>query len=146
MSAPTFAEARAVLALQPVSDLLGVELVEFSHGYAELRIPVRPTLLQQHGYVHGGVLAFAADNALAFAGGSVLGPSVVTGGLTVDYVRPARGQIIRAVARVIASSSSGAVCHCDVLVSDAGTERLCATAQGSIRVRTTEPTIEVNLR
>ncbi len=146
MSAPTFATARAVLALQPAGDLVGVELVEFSHGYAELRVAVRPALLQQHGYVHSGILAFVADTALAVAGGSVLGSSVETGGLTVDHIRPARGQVVRAVARVVASRATRAVCHCDVLVSDAGTEHLTATAQGTVRLRSTDSPLEADLR
>ena len=88
---PTFVEALAVLALQPFSRLLRAELIEFSTGRAVLRLPVRAALAQQHGQVHGGVVAYVADCAIAFAGGSVLGASVATGGLSLQYVRPASG-------------------------------------------------------
>ncbi len=69
---------RRVLDSQPFSVLLGAELLGFSPGSAELRIPIKAELKQQHGFVHGGVISYAADNALTYAGGSALGPGVVT--------------------------------------------------------------------
>jgi acyl-coenzyme A thioesterase PaaI-like protein len=66
------------LKVQPFSALVGARLASFSEGEAELEVPVREELLQQDGYVHGGVVSFLADNALTFAGGSVLGPRVLT--------------------------------------------------------------------
>ncbi|MEP6773867.1 MAG: PaaI family thioesterase, partial [Polaromonas sp.] len=67
---------REVLGRQPFSALLNAQLDAFAPGLAELSVPVVPGLLQQHGFVHGGVLSYLADNALTFAGGSVLGDSV----------------------------------------------------------------------
>ena len=124
--------ARQVLALQPFSVLLGAELLSFSEGSAELRIPIRADLKQQHGFVHGGVVSYAADNALTYAGGSALGPGVVTSEFKINYVRPAMGEFLVARASVIHAGKNQAVCRCDVYVSDKGTESLCATAQGTI--------------
>ena len=137
---PTFVEALAVLALQPFSELVGAELTAFSTGHAELRVPVRAVLSQQHGLVHGGVLAYAADNAMAFAGGSVLGPAVVMGDLSLQYVRPARGSVVRAVANVVTATGAQAVCRCEVLVAgEEQGELLCAVAQGTVRSLLTTP-------
>ena len=121
-----------VLASQPFSVLMGAELVRFSQGFAELKIPIRPELKQQHSFVHGGVLSYAADNALTFAGGSVLGPAVVTSEFKINYLKPATGNFLVARATVIHFSKSQAVCRCDVFVSNEGRERLCATSQGTI--------------
>ena len=121
-----------ILASQPFSVLMGAELVRFSQGFAELKIPIRPELKQQHGFVHGGVLSYAADNALTFAGGSVLGPAVVTSEFKINYLKPATGNFLVARATVIHFSKSQAVCRCDVFVSNEGRERLCATSQGTI--------------
>jgi uncharacterized protein (TIGR00369 family) len=129
---------RHVLAAQPFSVLVGVELSEFSEGLAELRIAIRPPLMQQHGFVHGGVLSYAADNALTFAGGSVLGRGVVTSEFKINYVRPAIGERLRARASVVHAGKSQAVCRCDVYVAAGAVERLCATAQGTV-VRMSEP-------
>jgi uncharacterized protein (TIGR00369 family) len=123
---------RQVLASQPFSVLLGAELVAFREGSAELKVPLRDELKQQHGFVHGGVISYAADNALTYAGGSVLGPAVVTSEFKINYVRPAMGEFIVARATVIHSGKNQAVCRCDVYVSKGGRESLCATSQGTI--------------
>lgn len=129
----SLADAAQVLAAQPFSVLLGARIVAFGDGAAILELDARDDLRQQNGYLHGGVLAYAADNALTFAGGTVLGAAVLTGGFTIDYLRPARDGTIRAHARVTNASRRQAVCRCDVHAIDAdGTETLCAVAQGTI--------------
>ena len=130
-----FARGRDVLASQPFSVLLGTELLVLEAGRAELRIPIREELAQQHGFVHGGVLSYAADNALTFAGGTALGPAVVTSEFKINYVRPAIGESIVARAVVVHAGRNQAVCRCDVFVFRDGQEILCATAQGTIAVR-----------
>lgn len=121
-----------VLESQPFSRMLGARLTAFSPGQAELRLTITPDMQQQHGFVHGGVLSYAADNALTFAGGSVLGPRVLTAEYKINYLKPARGQELVARASVIGSGSRQAVCRCDLWsLSEAG-EVLCATAVGTI--------------
>lgn len=121
-----------VLAAQPFSALIGAELIQFASGHAEIRIPIVERLKQQHGFVHGGVLSYAADNALTFAGGSVLGPQVVTSEFKINYLRPALGDHLLARAVVVHAGKNQAVCRCDIFVIDEEGERLCATAQGTI--------------
>lgn len=123
---------KQVLAAQPFSVLLGAELLSFSQGGAELKVPIKAELMQQHGFVHGGVISYAADNALTYAGGSVLGPGVVTSEFKINYVRPARGEFVVARATVMHAGKNQAVCRCEVYVSSRGTESLCALAQGTI--------------
>lgn len=126
------ADAERVLAAQPFSVLLGARLVAFGDGEAILELDARDELRQQNGHIHGGVLAYAADNALTFAAGTVLGPTVLTGGFTIDYLRPARNGTLRAHARVTNASRRQAVCRCDIHAIDAdGTATLCAVAQGT---------------
>lgn len=128
----TLESARAILASQPFSVLLGAELTCFGPDLVELCVPVTPRLAQQHGFVHGGVIAYAADNALTFAGGLVLGPAIVTSEFKVNYLRPARAGVLVARASVVHAGKTQAVCRCDVFVRDGGEERLCAVAQGTI--------------
>lgn len=123
---------RQVLAAQPFSVLLGAELLSFSSSSAELKIPIKPELTQQHGFVHGGVISYAADNALTYAGGAVLGPNIVTSEFKINYVRPAQGEYIVARATVVHTGKNQAVCRCEVFTFDQGQEKLCAVAQGTI--------------
>lgn len=121
-----------VLASQPFSVLLGAEVQALSPGRCELILPLRHDLKQQHGFAHGGVLSYLADNALTFAGGTAMGVPVVTGEFKINYIRPAVGE--RLLARAVAehSGKSQAVCRCEVYVLHQGQEKLCAMAQGTI--------------
>jgi uncharacterized protein (TIGR00369 family) len=118
---------------QRFSALLEARLAGLSEGEAVIEVPIREELLQQNGYVHGGVVSYAADNALTFAGGSVLGPAVLTSEYKINYLRPARGETLVARASVVHADKRQAVCRCDVFVAGAGgAETLCAVAQGTI--------------
>ena len=123
-----------VVACQPFSVLLGTRVDALEPGHAELSLPVTPHVLQQHGYVHGGVVSYLADNALTYAGGSLLGDAV-TSEMKINYVRPAVGCTrLVAIASVAAAGRTQAVCRCDVFrESDDGVRVLCAVAQGTIR-------------
>ena len=123
---------RKILAQQPFSVLMGTQVVAFAPGRVELRIPIRPEHLQQHGFVHGGVLSYAADNALTFAGGSALGLQVVTSEYKINYLRPANGESLIARAEIIYAGKTQAVCRCDIFDLKEGQVMLCATAQGTI--------------
>ena len=125
---------QSVLLRQPFSAHLGAELVFFETGRAVLALDVRPEFLQQHGFVHGGVVSYLIDNALTFAGGSVLGESVVTAEYKVNYLRPARGGRLLATATVEGSGTRLAVCRCEVTSVVEGRERRCAVGQGTIVV------------
>ena len=135
MSKVDLAVAQQVLTAQPFSTLLGARLTTFGEGEATLELDIREDLLQQNGFVHGGVLSYAADNTLTFAAGTVVGAGVLTTGFTIDYLRPASGAVLRARAQVVRVGRSRVVCRCDLLVlDDEGTETLCAVAQGTIAV------------
>lgn len=132
--------ARKVLQAQPFSMLLGARLTAFGDGEATLELDIREELRQQYGFVHGGVLGYAADNALTFAAGSVIGAGLITSGFTIDYLRPAAGALLRAHAQVIRAGRTRVVCRCDLSTVDAegGAEKLCAVAQGTIAVMPSE--------
>ena len=121
-----------VLASQPFSRLIGAELVALSPGRCELHVPITEAVQQQHGFVHGGVLSYAADNALTYAGGTALRVPVVTSEFKINYLRPAIGERLIARAEAVHTGKSQAVCRCDVFVLKDGVEKLCAVAQGTI--------------
>lgn len=122
---------RKTLESQPFSKLLGTQLLEFGDGKAVLELKITENLKQQHGFAHGGVLSYLADNCLTFAGGSVLGDSV-TSEYKINYVRPAIGQRLIATAWVQHQGANQAVCKCEVAVTDGETTKIVALAQGTI--------------
>mgnify|MGYP006143709573 FL=1 len=134
------AMGREVLASQPFSQLIGAELVALSPGRCELHVPITEVVKQQHGFVHGGVLSYAADNALTYAGGTALRVPVVTAEFKINYLRPAIGERLIARAEAVHTGKSQAVCRCDVFVVKDGEEKLCAVAQGTIAALPASPT------
>ncbi|WP_296657050.1 PaaI family thioesterase [Paraburkholderia sp.] len=130
--------ARGALHAQPFSVLLGTELTHIGADDLTLRLPVRDELRQQHGFVHGGVISYLADNALTFAGALALGPRVVTGEYKINYLRPALNGTLLARAKVVYAGRQQATCQCSVFVIENGDERLVALAQGTVN-RLSEP-------
>lgn len=124
--------ARGALHAQPFSVLLGTELMHVGVDELTLRLPVREDLRQQHGFVHGGVISYLADNALTFAGALALGPRVVTAEFKINYLRPVLKGTLMARARVVHSARYQATCQCSVYVMENGDERLVAIAQGTV--------------
>lgn len=125
--------AQKVLDSQPFSALVGARITAFGDGAATLEITGREELRQQNGFLHGGVLAYAADNALTFAAGTTLGPAVLTGGFSIQYLRPATGTTLVARAEVVHTGRRQAVARCDLfVVGEDGDEKLCAVAQGTV--------------
>ncbi|CAK7286647.1 MULTISPECIES: PaaI family thioesterase [Streptomyces] len=125
--------AHGIFKAQPFSMFLGAELTSVGPGSAEIRIVNRPEIQQQHGFVHGGVLGYLADNALTFAGGLALGGDALTAEYKINYVRPAVGDQVVARAEATVTTRRQAVCQCSVyVVSEQGEEQLVALAQGTI--------------
>jgi acyl-coenzyme A thioesterase PaaI-like protein len=80
-------QARAALASQPFSRLLGAQLNSFGPDGVELKVPVRPAHRQQHGFAHGGVLGFAIDQPVI----GTLAGTLVGAGLTAFVIARSSG-------------------------------------------------------
>lgn len=123
---------KTILAAQPFSVLMKTELISLKPGKVELKTPITPEVKQQYGFVHGGVLGYAADNALTFAGATALGVPCVSSEYKINFVRPALGDYLLARAEAVYTGRTQSVCRCDIYVVKDGNEKLCATAQGTI--------------
>ncbi|MBX6421584.1 MAG: PaaI family thioesterase [Nevskia sp.] len=140
MSAALLELGRQVLATQGFSRLLGTELSAWDERGVRLELAIDDRLSQQNGYVHGGVLAYLADNALTYAGGGALGAAVLTAEIKINYLRPARGTRLIAQGTVLHAGRTQAVCRCEIYARHEGEDRLCAAAQGTI-VRAPAPVV-----
>ena len=127
-----FEYGKQVLAAQPFSRSLGARLTLLEIGRAGIALDLVEDLKQQHGFAHGGVLSYLADNCMTYAGASVLGDSV-TSEFKINYLRPALGETLIARASVLHSGKTQAVCHCEVMAVADGKEKIVAIAQGTIR-------------
>lgn len=132
MEKQTIEDARNALASQPFSALLGTTISKYDEDGTTLELELKPEHLQQHGYVHGGVQCYLADNALTFAGGQVLGPAVLTSAVNLAYLRPAQGEKLIARASTQGQTSKTAVTQVEIYVLNDGAEYLCAVGSGTI--------------
>ena len=79
--------------------LIGAELGVIEPGVVEINLAYRPDLVQQHGYLHGGIVTTIADSACGYAAFTLMpaGTEVLSVEFKVNLLRPARG--LRFVAR-----------------------------------------------
>lgn len=122
---------------QDFMSTIGAELVSVSSGSVEVGLLVRPGLLQQHGFVHAGVVSAIADTAAGYAAMSVLseGVEVVTAEFKINLLAPARGERLVARSRVIRSGRQLTVSACDVFAVTGAEEKCIATLLGTIAHR-----------
>jgi uncharacterized protein (TIGR00369 family) len=114
------------------STWLDVEPVKVWEGESELTLTLRPEMTQHHGFAHGAIVGLMADNACAWAGASVAG-DVVTGGYTIDFLRPAKGERLRARGTVVKAGKRQVVVRADVWAESEGAAPVhVAAAQATI--------------
>lgn len=88
--------ARAMFAADTASQSLGIELVDEGAGVAEVRMTVRPDMVNGHGIAHGGYVFLLADTAFACACNEA-GSVTVASGADITFLAPARaGDRLRA--------------------------------------------------
>jgi uncharacterized protein (TIGR00369 family) len=80
---------------------LGARLLRVDPGEVDVEVATRDDLLQQHGFLHAGVVASAADSACGYAALSLMptGAAVLSIEFKTNLLAPAR---------VIGSSRAGA--------------------------------------
>lgn len=128
----TLAIGRAILDAQPFSRLLGTEMTHYADGSVELRLPLTDQLKQQHGFAHGGVVSYLADNAMTFAAGLAMGGGVLTAECKVNLMRPAVGDALIARAQTLSFGRTQGVARCEIYAVRDGAETLCAAGQGTV--------------
>lgn len=124
--------AESIFNAQAFSKYIGAELMSVDGSAVAIGIELQPHHLQQHAFVHGGVISYLADNTITFAGGLALQGNALTSEFKINYVKPAKGQ--KLVCESIAEScgSKQAVCTAKIFSIDEGEKILCAIAQGTV--------------
>ena len=129
---PAFeARCRDSFARQPYMELLGATLEAVRPGYAEIHLPARAELRQQHGFVHGGAIASVLDSAAGYAAFSLMPADATV--LTVEYklnlLAPGQGALLVARGRVVKPGRTLTIVQADAYArADDGRETLCATS------------------
>ena len=106
---------------------LEIRLDKVSKGICETSLVVQERFLQQHGFVHGGVIATMADHTAGGAARSVSDDKdVLTVEFKINYLRPAIGNRLRCTASVLRAGKTVIVAEALVYAINAGKETLVA--------------------
>lgn len=124
--------AYSIFKAQPFTQFLGAELKNIQDNYVEIEISLLAHHLQQHGYAHGGVISYLADNSMTFAGGVALMGDALTSEFKINYVKPALGEKLIAKATAKSIGKKQAVCTVEIYCIKEGEEYLCSIAQGTV--------------
>lgn len=108
---------------------IGARLVRVAPGEVDIGLDVRPDLEQQHGFMHAGALAAAADSACGYAALSLMAPgtAVLSVEFKINLLAPAAGDRMLARGRVIRPGRTITVCWGEVVAIAAESERIVAT-------------------
>lgn len=101
---PDFAaRTRASFADQAVMATLGIAIADISPGLVALEMPFRADLVQQHGFLHAGVITTALDSACGYAAFSLMeeDAEVLTVEFKSSFLAPAEGRVFRFEGQVI---------------------------------------------
>lgn len=88
---------------QQVMQMIGAKIVELNAGRVRLEMPYSEKITQQHGYIHGGMLATVLDSACGYSALSLMpaGTAVLTVEYKVNLLAPADGSVFDFVGTVI---------------------------------------------
>lgn len=108
---------------------MGASLERIEPGAVDIAFAWAPTLTQQHGFIHAGMLSAALDSACGYAGFSLMpeDAAVLTIEFKVNLLAPARGERFRLEGRVLKPGRTIMVCEGRALALTSGAEKLVAT-------------------
>lgn len=121
---------------QTFMSTIGAELTEVRPGEVEISLPFREDLLQQHGYLHGAVIAAIVDSACGYAARSLMpsGATVLTVEYKVNFLAPASGQRIVARGTVLKPGRNLTVCYGECRAGEDGQRLVASLVATMIRV------------
>lgn len=125
-------DVQAIFDRSPFIGWLGLKVVSLDHEQQEItvRMDMRPELERRPGtkQFHGGPIAAFIDIVGDFAIGMLVGGGVPTMNFRTDYLRPAIGGTLVAVARVRRAGKTASVVDVEVIDDE---ERLVALGRGT---------------
>jgi uncharacterized protein (TIGR00369 family) len=132
---PNFeARVRGSFDRQRFMTTIGARLARVAPGEVDVELAMRDDLTQQHGYLHAGVLAAAADSACGYAALSLMpeGTAVLSIEFKINLLAPAAGERVIARGRVIKPGRNITVCSGEVTAVSDGGGKLVATMSATM--------------
>jgi uncharacterized protein (TIGR00369 family) len=108
---------------------IGASIVTIEPGKVEIEFPFSKSLTQQHDYIHAGIVTTVVDSACGYAAYTLMpaDSEVLTIEYKVNFMFPAKGNLFKALGKVLKSGRNITVCAGDVTAVDDGKEKTVAT-------------------
>lgn len=102
---------------QQVMKTIGASIHRLEPGTVEVMFPFSPSLTQQHGFLHAGIVTTAMDSACGYAALSTMPPNagILSIEFKVNLLAPARGKKFIAVGKVIKAGQNITVTQGELL-------------------------------
>ncbi len=99
---------------------IGGNIIELGNGSAQLAFEIKPHHKQHMGVVHGGAIATLADHAGWYAVISEIdsGYTSATIEIKINYLKPANGDVLTAIAKVVNRTKRTAFATIEVFAKD----------------------------
>ncbi|MEO1136415.1 MAG: PaaI family thioesterase [Pseudomonadota bacterium] len=113
----------------------GFRIRAFEEGFVALEVAPKEALVQFLGYVHAGVVTGLADHAAGACYASVLpeGRACLTIELKINFMKPAKGDLLVAEATALSRGKSIGVVRSDVYAETGDARELVATATVTLK-------------
>ncbi|MEM9140655.1 MAG: PaaI family thioesterase [Pseudomonadota bacterium] len=132
---PDFERAtRASFAGQALMREMGVGVHAIAPGRLTLAMDYDRRFTQQHGFLHGGVVAACLDTACAFAAFTLMptGAGVLTVEYKTNFLRPAKGARFVFTGEVVKPGRTLSVTEGQAFAEDPGSSKMIATLTATI--------------
>ena len=127
---------RANFKTQSAMTTFGIEMLGVAAGHTRLEMPANDRVLQQQGFVHGGVIAAAMDSACGYAALSLAAADreVLTIEYKVSFIAPAIGERYEFEGQVIKPGRTISFAEGTAFAINGGVRKLVATLNASMAI------------
>lgn len=101
----------------PFCKLLGITIAEYRQGYCRVEMPIEERLFNRAQMVHGGASYTLGDVAMGFAAAQG-GAYSLTKSIEIEYLAPAKGSLLSAVATITKQVENRVYCSCEIFADD----------------------------
>lgn len=128
------AAVRASFARQGLMRTIAARIAHIEPGRVVLVAPYSDAVGQQQGLFHGAVIGAVADTAAGYAAMSLMptGSEVLTIEYKINFMRPARGTLLRAMGEVMRSGKTVSVVRADIQCGDGAEMVSCGLLQATM--------------
>jgi len=115
---------------------IGATIAAVCEGEVKIVLPFSDALSQQHGFIHGGVVATIADSACGYAALTIMPPeaAVLANEFKLNLLSPAKGDRLRAIGRVVRPGRKLVVCLGEIFAEEGGQSKHVALMTATMMV------------